>query len=155
MMTSPLRKKRGRPRIAVYNMHDTGTPELLYKRANGLTAEIIDTCRSQEWITPAQHWCALHFRWLYTLRFGTPETQITWLYACENSGSTQQSPEWRKEREEEYREAVSRLQAYRALEPVMQAAIYNDYRIVQHHERLATLKEGLELLCLLWKKSDP
>ena len=71
--------RRGRPPRPRLDDNDNGTPELQFKRALGVTREPIDLCLERNLITPDHHWCSLHLRWLYTLRYGAPA--ITTRYA--------------------------------------------------------------------------
>ena len=64
-------RRRGRPK-SVHHGIDRGTPELAQKRLRGETTETLDLCLERGLITPQQHWCGIHLRWLYTLRYGAP-----------------------------------------------------------------------------------
>jgi hypothetical protein len=63
----PLMRKRGRPAQNRPEV-DYGTPELQQKRQHHLTIEPLDWLLQHSLISQKQHWCGLHFRWLYTLR---------------------------------------------------------------------------------------
>ena len=63
--------RRGRPPIH-REKEDKGTHELQLKRAAGITQEPVDRWLKQGRLSADMHHCALHFRWLYTLRFGSP-----------------------------------------------------------------------------------
>jgi hypothetical protein len=103
-----MHARRGRPRIE-REEYDYGTPELRARHMRGLTAEPIDRYLSQSIITQQQHWCALHFRWLYTLRFGVPTIQA--LDPNHVSGMRHKIMhwEWQQEREQEWRSVQEQL----------------------------------------------
>lgn len=160
--------RRGRPRNTPTPDQDPGTPELRLKHALGLTAEPIDLCLARGLITEAEHWCGLHLRWLYTLRYGAPS--LTTRYLDPEAGqSASESSEWRALREEEYHRAVALLKQHRYYEPLMRLCIFNETPVFLHaglrpkawespalRERLAAshqqVKEGLILLTTHWKR---
>ncbi len=117
---------RGRPPRPRLNDNDAGTPELQFKRALGVTREPIDLCLERNLITTDHHWCSLHLRWLYTLRYGAPV--ITTRYADKDitCASQEDKTEWRALREKEYHAAVSELQRARRYEPVMRVCVFNE-----------------------------
>jgi hypothetical protein len=164
--------RRGRPaRAKDADVRDAGTPELQFKRALGLTSEPIDQCLERGVITPDHHWCGLHLRWLYTLRYGAPV--ITTRYADAAPATvTEETPEWRSEREHEYQDAVRILQQAGRYECVMRLCVFNELPVFlnvslasralqepalarQLHQRRITLNEGLELLIALWRPRTP
>ncbi|MEJ0009844.1 MAG: hypothetical protein WDN72_04545 [Alphaproteobacteria bacterium] len=116
--------KRGRPRKPPAVL-DLGTPELRLKHAVGLTAEPIDLCLARKLIDEAQHWCALHLRWLHTLRYGAPP--LTTRYT-DRGGSPPVCDDatWRAGREQEYADAVTLLRTHRCERPVIRLAIFNE-----------------------------
>lgn len=160
--------RRGRPPRPAEEK-DTGTAELRLKHALGLTSEPIDRCLERGMITPAQHWCGLHLRWLYTLRYGAPV--ITSRYAHEEVllGTNEDDPLWRQEREQEYAQARTLLVQEKYYESVMRLCVYNELpaflsealrrrawrdrhlaeRLHDSHQRL---RGGLELLARHWKR---
>jgi hypothetical protein len=118
--------QRGRPRKTLPEL-DAGTPELRLKHALGLTLEPIDLCREKLIITPEQHWCGLHLRWLYTLRYGVPS--LTARYTDRNYAPPPieyDDPTWRALREKEYREAIRLLKNENHYEGVMRLVVYNE-----------------------------
>lgn len=118
--------QRGRPRKMLPQL-DIGTPELRLKHALGLTSEPIDQCLEKRCITPEQHWCGLHLRWLYTLRYGAPS--LTARYTDRDSAPSlmqQDDPTWRTLREKEYREAIRALKSENYYECVMRLVVYNE-----------------------------
>ena len=160
---------RGRPRKPAQT-HDLGTPELRLKHALRVTAEPIDLCLEKQMITPQQHWCGLHLRWLYTLRYGAPS--LTTHYTDRDhpaSTPMAEDPGWRSMREREYHEAAVMLRARNRYECVMRLCVFNERPAFlssalrekafhQPHlaERMshaqAQLREGLDLLVLHWRR---
>lgn len=157
-------RKRGRPR-ASRPSSDTGTPELVMKRLMGETTEALDLCFERGILTREQHWCGVHLRWLYTLRYGAPGVRAvdpTHLGGIEISTD---DPEWRAAREQEYHEAVRAL-GVRAL-AVLNLCVYNERpkflarreeitaaRARMIGEMIGAIREGLDLLAALWGRKD-
>lgn len=159
--------RRGRPR-ANSAAPDTGTPELIRKRALGITAEPIDLCLARGIIDADQHRSGLHLRWLYTLRYGAPS--LTTRYFLEDGAASTTTCElWRSAREEEYLLATRLLKSRQLEQAVLRLTIYNELpaflnpRMQQQcwqqpalAERLDTLRqqlcEGLTLLTKHWAK---
>lgn len=148
MSRSSFRRKRGRPGKH-YEERDNGTPELQKKRAAGITSEAIDHCLESGAISVRQFRAALHFRWLYTLRFGCPGVRALNLlesdriaYAAEKNG------EWKAEREMEYREAVESLHYPAVLSVLLKVAIFN---VLPEKTQMESLQDGLDRLVRLWK----
>ena len=160
-------RKRGRPRSSRPRI-DTGTPELVIKRLIGDTAEALDLCLERNIITPEQHWCGVHLRWLYTLRYGAPGVRAidpTHLGGQENKLD---DPEWRMAREQEYTEAMKLLYANNIALPIINICIYNDRphflnihapvttKSLSAAERsINTLCTGLDILSDLWRSTAP
>lgn len=166
-----FRSKRGRPR-----QHDAprgpdlGTPELAMKRALGQTSESIDICLERKLITPEQHGCALHLRWLHTIRYGAPG--ITALDLTRGPGQElydEDDPRWRIYRERDYHEAIELLRERGYAQELLPCIIYNErpdfihhslYQeaftnpklVDQLHRQIARFAEGLELLRELWRR---
>lgn len=162
--------RRGRPATSRPTI-DYGTPELIFKRAHGHTAEAIDLCRERGIITAEQHWCGLHLRWLYTLRYGAPNVSATDLTRVDGyaMAAADDSPLWRSAREAEFAQAVALLRQHRRCELVMRVCVFNERpsflsqaRLREAFERaalrqrieqeMAHFTEGLELLMQLWKR---
>ncbi len=118
--------RRGRPPRARLDDTDSGTPELQFKRALGVTREPIDLCLDRQLISPDQHWCGLHLRWLYTLRYGAPI--LTTRYADKDTQCLvdENNNEWRALREKEYHSAVLELQRAGSYEPIMRLCVFNE-----------------------------
>ncbi|MGE0755000.1 MAG: hypothetical protein AB7L92_07545 [Alphaproteobacteria bacterium] len=115
---------RGRPR-ATRPQHDHGTQELQEKRRRGETSEILDLCFARGLITQKQHWCGIHLRWLYTLRYGTPSVQATRL-ADVTADAKHCDPEWQVARDDEYRNALHLLNQYGNAQIVLDVCIFNE-----------------------------
>lgn len=118
--------RRGRP-PKPKPTKDHGTPELQAKRSHGLTTEAIDLCLERRLISPSQHWCGLHLRWLYTIRYGAPSlSSHWWQLLCEQHGPREETQGWRKAREEEYTEAREHLRKHRCYDAVMRICVYDE-----------------------------
>ena len=103
-------RKRGRPKVPeASERKDLGTQELIKKRAYQITSEAIDLCLHKGLITTEQHWCALHLRWLYTLRYGVPSVKAIDPTHFGGKELVSDSLEWRREREREYMEALTAI----------------------------------------------
>jgi len=151
-------QRRGRPRKQ-QERSDRGTPELQRKRAQSLTVEPLDYCLTRGLITMEQHWCGIHFRWLYTLKYGAPGVRATdpaHLGGCEHAND---NPEWRVERESEFMHCVTLLQTAGLYTPLQTFCIYGTleedwcrrHALNLYHPRI---NEGLDLLCDLWAKRN-
>lgn len=155
-------RKRGRPKTSRPNF-DTGTPELVMKRALGTTAEALDLCVEREIITSAQHWCGIHLRWLHTLRYGVPGIRAVDPTHIKGFDNKIIDAEWRSAREREYHEAMNILhkQGYAAL--VTRICIYNERplflniklpvtekRAREIETTINDLKKGLDVLDIHW-----
>ncbi len=158
--------RRGRPKQATSST-DPGTPELIMKRAHGVTAEPIDLCLERNIITEEQHWCGLHLRWLYTIRYGTPNISALNLMRGAGEDIAEDDPDWRAAREEELQDAVDLLASKRRYEPVAGLCIYNEPARFLNRELLCRaynsqsiahtiereidiLRDGLDLLVHHW-----
>ncbi len=162
---------RGRPRATTRVIDtDSGTPELRLKHAMGITAEPIDLCLSRGLITPDQHWCGLHLRWLYTLRYGAPVTTSRYMDRLDCQPAAEQDENWRQMREQEYHDSIALLKSQRRYEPVMRLCVFNELPAFLNHslkERawsdpaLAhqllrshhSLREGLDILVKHWRRN--
>jgi len=118
--------RRGRPPRPRLDGNDAGTPELQFKRALGVTREPIDLCLERKLITPDQHWCSLHLRWLYTLRYGAPIVTTRYVDKDSQYAMDEDKLQWRALREKEYHAAVIQLQRARRYEPVMRVSVFNE-----------------------------
>lgn len=147
--------RRGRPRTLKEEV-DQGTPELRQKRRHHLTTEPVDYLLQKGLITDQQHRCALHFRWLYTLRYGT--VTITAIDPSAIRGRLQHTEDlhWREAVEKEWKTATQHLSSYRLLESVMRYCIY-DTNVATHtlaSPTLNALQSGLEALVKLWHRKQ-
>lgn len=162
-------RRRGRPKSNRPQI-DTGTPETIMKRLLGLTTEVLDLCLERGIIDRKQHWCGIHLRWLYTLRYGVPSVRSTDLSGMNNRkhGGTldNDDPEWRTEREKEYNEAIERLNNSGYALLIINICIYNErpksldlnLSLRQNSQANAKqdikkLRDGLDILVKLWKYS--
>lgn len=163
--------RRGRPRAPVV-LQDSGTPELRLKHALGLTAEPIDLCLDRKLITNEQHWCGLHLRWLYTLRYGAPSVTTCYLDRQGPSPAAEETVQWRAQREEEYGAAIILLKSEQHYEAVMRLCVFNEspaflnhslqqrawedraiaHQLLQCHHKLT---QGLDILAKHWHRQRP
>jgi hypothetical protein len=145
-----FRTKRGRPRQNFSTTTDSGTPELRLKHALGLTQEPLDALLARGTINAAQHRAGLHFRWLYTLRYGVPSVRARGV-PIEHAGlRSDGNPEWRYQRELEFREACKLLAHYQLLPPVTHITLYALHDGL-HPAVAVAARDGLELLREYWK----
>ncbi len=165
----PVGRRRGRPKHQPST--ETGTPELLFKRAYQETMEAIDLCLERDIINDKQHSYGLHLRWLHTIRFGAPGVSafdLTRIYGYD--AGEEDDPRWRQAREAEYQEAIAQLHAIGRFDPVIQVCVYNERpfylnrrwltsafdnrRLAGRIEReIMALREGLDALVVHWQKS--
>jgi hypothetical protein len=156
--------RRGRPR-SNRQTHDTGTPELVMKRLKGETAEALDLCMERDIISREQHWCGIHLRWLYTLRFGAPGIRAIDPTHIGGIEIKPDDPEWRSAREAEYHDAIEKLNNSGRSILVTNICIYNERpqflvpkksitkKQAQEIDRTIThLREGLDTLAKQWEK---
>ena len=134
--------RRGRPASARPTT-DYGTPELIFKRAHAHTMEAIDLCRQRRIIDSDQHWCGLHLRWLYTIRYGAPNVSAVDLTRIDGyaMAASEDSPIWRQAREAEFAQAMALLRARHKQELVMQVCVFNER---PHFLRLESLRAAYE-----------
>lgn len=118
-------RKRGRPSNNTSRGTDLGTPELIKKRAYTVTAEPIDICLEKGIISSEQHWCAIHLRWLYTLRYGVPSVKSLDPTHLGGRELSPDSPEWRREREKEYHEALEVIASQALVRLLLEICVYN------------------------------
>lgn len=161
----PFGTRRGRPKKIVSSL-DLGTPELIQKRGECLTMEVIDYFYEKGIISQEEHRCSLHFRWLFTLRFGCPT-----VHALDPSdmGSGALSPrdnEAKAAYEEKYKTAAEHLRKHGLLDTVLRIVIYNVFPIStsssssastartfnKSSKEIELLREGLRLLNHLWQR---
>jgi hypothetical protein len=160
-------RKRGRPRNAARPSRDTGTPELVMKRLKQETAEALDLCLERGVITPDQHWCGIHLRWLYTLRYGAPGVRAIDPAHFGGRECKTDDPTWRSLREMEYNEAILKLSDRGLAMKVLEVCVYNERPpFLRWHESarlterqadenlrsISKIHEGLDLLSGLWRR---
>lgn len=150
--------RRGRPRKNLPK-NDRGTNELIKKRAAGDTAESLDLCLQRSIITSQQHWCGIHLRWLYTLRYGAPGVRAIDPAHLGGIEIKPEDPDWKEQRESEYNEAVKTLRRAGLSDLMLSICIFNERpnflktpASLKHHKTLEVemLKKGLDTLCALW-----
>ncbi len=126
--------------------------------------ETLDLCLEREIITHQQHWCGIHLRWLYTLRYGAPGIRAldpTHLGGIEISID---DPEWRNAREKEYHEAMSKLSDSGHALLLVNICIHNERPKFLHAQKLdvpmlhidrvhtiSHLCDGLDILVDHWE----
>ncbi len=141
--------RRGRPTISRPSI-DLGTPELQAKRRLSLTTETIDQLLAHDLLSQDQHWCAVHFRWLYTLRYGAPTPYVTELVAARGH-TPNDDPQWREAREAEYHEAATLLHHAGVMDEVMDMLLFTpSLTLRQSFPIVPAVREGLDILCSLW-----
>jgi hypothetical protein len=156
-------RKRGRPR-KILQGRDNGTPELNAKKISGETTEAIDLCLSRDLITTEQHWCAIHLRWLYTLRYGAPTVRALDPTHLGGIEAKVNDPEWAALREKEFSDAITLLNGYGYARLLMQVCIYNECpsflkkptlsaeKSALANSFLHNLRSGLDVLVEHWEK---
>ena len=153
--------RRGRPKREAVQEVDRGTMQLQQKRRAALTVEPLDWLREEGVINAQQHWCGLHFRWLYTLRYGafTPQS----LDAAREKGilHKREYEEWQGEREGEWREVTQQLKQAGLLEMALEFCVYSQviptqWRQFRHRSgpRRQKLCESLREMQLMWCKQS-
>lgn len=161
MVKRRFSSRRGRPALQ-RPQQDSGTPELQAKRAAGITSEGIDLALQHALINQGEHWTALHFRWLYSLRFGSPRIQALDI-ACPGRGiapPARKDDVWHLARNQEYREAAQLLEAHGLLVAVLRVAVFDDTTplLSKSHaaqKTLQQLQEGVALLHRHWRSAEP
>lgn len=148
-------QRRGRPKSTTTEI-DYGTPELRSKRQRGITVEPLDWLRQQELITPQLHWCGMHFRWLYTLRYGTTTAKSCDLSAQKGILNIREYDEWREEREQEFKQALLLLNQEALLDTALEYCVYQQRRPRQwqwrNHPTIQSTITALGQLERLWCK---
>lgn len=152
--------RRGRPRKH-RPQKDLGTLELQKKRERAETTEALDLCLMRGLITPQQHWCGIHWRWLYTLRHGAPGVRVSTPTHIAGLEIKEDDPTWREAREEEYREALARIGAAGCAIVVTNICVHNERpafldirskKLLEHAVTLERFVDGLDVLAKHWKK---
>jgi hypothetical protein len=141
-------RRRGRPRI-IRAEKDRGTPELIQKKCMGETSEVLDLCFERRLITPEQHWCGIHLRWLYTLRYGIPTIRAidpTHMGGLETKANDQQ---WRIQREKEYSDAITCLNKTGHASLLMSICIYNERPPLMNRSKLTGARQSRRSLAFI------
>jgi len=144
--------RRGRPRAAKIKK-DFGTPELQQKRKVGQTIEVLDWCLNQRIINSNQHWAGMHFRWLYTLKFGAPTVKSSAGFCVGDEVSAcvatydEEGDIWRQQREVEYSRAVMLLEKVGYKRDIFNICIFN---VFSSKINDVCLRDGLDLLYDEW-----
>lgn len=158
-MSAAQHARRGRPRV-YREERDCGTPELQFKRAHGATAEALDLCLEKGLITQAQHWCGIHLRWLYTLRYGAPGLRAVDLLHVDGLDIEGDDPDWRQAREAEYNDALLHIRAHGAASALINICVHNErplflQKISSRSEKeLAKFRDGLDVLVSHWNRRE-
>jgi hypothetical protein len=156
-----LPRGRGRPPVSRPS-HDSGTPELVMKRLLGETAESLDLCLERSIITSGQHWCGIHLRWLYTLRYGAPGIRAIDPTHFGGIEISTDDPEWRKAREKEYHDAMKTVSDSGHAHLLISVCIHNErpkflhMRTLKYHAKamdgIIHLRDGLDVLVDHWER---
>lgn len=158
-----LKGHRGRPSTQ-REPCDLGTPELIYKRLHGATKEPLDLYFEHGVITPDQHWCGIHLRWLYTLRYGVPGVSAIDTTDLGGKLTKPEDVSWKAEREQEYLDAVAELDQKNLTNVVLGVCVHNQFvrihlpctnsytarSLTQNDSQLYMLCFGLEILRHRW-----
>ncbi len=163
--------KRGRPpaNMAGLTLIEGGKQEDIKPKIrpkSRINREPIDICHEKGLISDDQHRAAIHFRWLYSLRFGAPGVSATDYDRMSGRQLRDNDPKWQEEREREYAMAVEKLRMCGALKIVLNLAVFNHVprymprgRISRkdyiHHNlnEIVKLQEGLDILARHWGKT--
>lgn len=147
--------RRGRPRQARPD-RDYGTPELQQKKNQSCTEEVLDLYLQKGVILPPHHWCGIHLRWLYTIRYGVPGTRA--LDICQASGMEirMDDVQWRASREQEYMQALAALRLVHSEEVIKDVCIFNIDVLIsrratrENYAAYSKMSRGFEELERLW-----
>jgi hypothetical protein len=115
--------KRGRPRLE-REKNDMGTKELQAKIARDFTTEPLDLALKKKLITQEEHQAGIRLRWLYTLRFGSPDVSA---YSLDAGASCfrNDNDEWLKARYAEYENILHTLETIQAKRIIVNVCIFN------------------------------
>ena len=137
-MRTRFATKRGRPPLkssAIATERDCGTQELILKRALNVTKEPIDLLLEYDLISEFEHRAALHFRWLYSLRYGFQ--RITSASFDEGSTSLRREDEneaWRRAREDEFCSIATRLKRAKRYTLLCDILIHHHWPLALRYE---------------------
>lgn len=117
-------RKRGRPKLNLQKT-DYGSPELRLKRQNDMTMEALDLCLKKGLIDENEHQAGLRLRWLYKIKFGSPNIKAYSINIYGGYEKPEDDPLWVKKRSDEYITALDELKKYQSKKIVMNIAIFN------------------------------
>jgi hypothetical protein len=157
--------KRGRPKQVKLQVIEGGKQES--RPVIKISREPIDICHQKGIINDNEHLAALHFRWLYTLKFGAPGVSAIDLEREMGRSTRQNDPEWQESREREYAMAVEKLRNTGTLKPVLNMAVFGHFPkymqpekasrwqyLAHNYDEILKLREGLDILVKLWGKQN-
>ncbi|MDX1974438.1 MAG: hypothetical protein SFT92_02055 [Rickettsiales bacterium] len=157
-------RRRGRPKQA-RPRRDLGTPELMAKRLRGETSEALDLCLARGIITERQHWCGVHLRWLYTIRYGAPGVRAVDPSHMGGRETRLDDPAWRNARDDEYNEAMRVLTQSGLALILLNLCVHNERprfltmtqkitkaRATEIERQIELIQSGLDRLAKLWKR---
>ena len=130
--------RRGRPPLLRPEM-DAGTPELQEKRRAFATAEPLDLCLHYRLLTEAEHAACQHWRWLYTLHYGSGNYATVNLHGHE---SRQRDQQWLQVKHDDFQRlhgAIRGLAVYPLFENLVIFRLWPDF-LRQVHLRALTGK---------------
>lgn len=148
--------KRGRPRKVVSGKlgNDLGTEQLQAKRRSNATIEVFDLLLQKSILSEDEHRAGMHLRWLFTLKNGAPNISAARLDDCYGRDIRPESEDWRESREGEYDAALEALKGTRTMREVMDTAVYGTVRLPLTAVYLSNLRDGLRLLCKIWRRGS-
>jgi hypothetical protein len=135
------------------------------KKLLGETAETLDLLLERSIITPEQHWCGIHLRWLYTLRYGAPVIRTIDPTHIGGHDVKPEDPQWRAARELEYHEAVRNLTSGGYVALLLKLCVHNERPRFLNQTKLSKrytneavdmimeLRNGLDILAALWGRN--
>lgn len=95
------------------------------------------------------HRAAMHFRWLYTIKFGAPNiTAVSLEHFYGREIKREENQEWLQEREAEYNQAMQELIQIKAYKKILNVAVFNHPPAKPSRKLLV---EGLNLLVTIFR----
>lgn len=140
---------------------------MIYKRL-AQSMEALDYLYKKSLITEQEQWAGSHFRWLYGIRFGAPNTKAIDLSELKGKNLKYNDPLWQQAKEEEYKRAIDELRTIKAHKIILNIAVFNQTpkfitavcapkhkkRIIETHQEFKLIIGGLDALCKLWGKQN-
>lgn len=157
--TRRFTSKRGRPKTIDNNIIDKGSWQLQARKKLGQTTEALDLCFQKGIISENELWAGGRLRWLYSIKFGSPNISAVDLRHFYGHEIKITDPDWQERREDEYREAIRELKGYKLHKLVINVAIFN-HRLEflnggkVRYKDTKDLRDGLDLLCELWGRQN-